>query len=276
MRPLLIAGSAALVASVAAAGDPPIALYRFEGTLASTIPGAPAIQIDGPDSRGFSGGTWGWDEGTGLLLDVSGTTISDAWTIGLRFSFDDVSGWVKILDTQNRALDNGWYNSALANNLEFYPSSDGTQPFGSGDVVDVVVSFSNGVASGYLNGTLSSTSDGQFGFGGLSIDRLFRFFEDDNVTSHNEVSGGWVNAIVVWDRGLTAGEIGDLPPLSDYTPACTEADLAEPFGLLDLADILAFVEAFGAMDGAVDFDGNGLFDLADVLAFVTDFNAGCP
>lgn len=62
------------------------------------------------------------------------------------------------------------------------------------------------------------------------------------------------------------------------TPAggpCNGADLAEPYGLLDLADVLAFVTAFSATDPIADFDGNGLFDLADVLAFVGEFNAGC-
>ncbi|MBZ0171916.1 MAG: hypothetical protein K8E66_06015, partial [Phycisphaerales bacterium] len=54
------------------------------------------------------------------------------------------------------------------------------------------------------------------------------------------------------------------------------ADLAEPFGVLDLADALSFVTAFTAMEPIADFDDNGLFDLADVLAFVNAFNAGCP
>ncbi|MBZ0172627.1 MAG: hypothetical protein K8E66_09635 [Phycisphaerales bacterium] len=53
------------------------------------------------------------------------------------------------------------------------------------------------------------------------------------------------------------------------------ADLAEPFGVLDLADALAFVTAFSNMSPVADFDGNGLFDLADVLEFVNAFNAGC-
>lgn len=48
-------------------------------------------------------------------------------------------------------------------------------------------------------------------------------------------------------------------------------------GLLDLADTIAFVTAFGSQDPSVDFaEPFGLFDLADILAFVTAFNAGCP
>ena len=58
--------------------------------------------------------------------------------------------------------------------------------------------------------------------------------------------------------------------------SCNIADLAEPFGLLDLADITAFVSGFLAHDSIADMDGNGLFDLADITAFVSSFLAGCP
>ena len=57
---------------------------------------------------------------------------------------------------------------------------------------------------------------------------------------------------------------------------CNAADLAEPFGLLDLGDITAFVAAFSAGDPAADLDGSGLLDLADINVFVAAFVAGCP
>jgi len=57
---------------------------------------------------------------------------------------------------------------------------------------------------------------------------------------------------------------------------CNPADLAEPFGLLDLNDVTTFVAAFPKSDPLADLDGNGLFDLADVSLFVTSFLAGCP
>ncbi len=54
------------------------------------------------------------------------------------------------------------------------------------------------------------------------------------------------------------------------------AELAEPFGLLDLADITGFISAFSAGGPAADLDGSGLLDLADINLFVTAFTAGCP
>ncbi|MBZ0173481.1 MAG: hypothetical protein K8E66_13945, partial [Phycisphaerales bacterium] len=58
---------------------------------------------------------------------------------------------------------------------------------------------------------------------------------------------------------------------------CNAADLAEPFGLLDLADITAFVAAFVNNEPPADLaPPAGTFDLADITAFVSAFTAGCP
>jgi hypothetical protein len=54
------------------------------------------------------------------------------------------------------------------------------------------------------------------------------------------------------------------------------ADLAPPVGLLDLADITAFVGGFAASEPIADLaEPFGLFDLADITAFVAAFLAGC-
>jgi hypothetical protein len=61
------------------------------------------------------------------------------------------------------------------------------------------------------------------------------------------------------------------------TPPCNIADLVPPFGVLDLADVQAFVTAFIAQDPAADLAAPfGVWDLADVQAFTGAFNAGCP
>lgn len=57
---------------------------------------------------------------------------------------------------------------------------------------------------------------------------------------------------------------------------CSAADMAEPFGVLDLADILAFVGAYQAQDSSADFaPPAGQFDEQDLSGFVTVFLAGC-
>ena len=65
--------------------------------------------------------------------------------------------------------------------------------------------------------------------------------------------------------------------VSIFVPPCNPADLAEPGGLLDLADVIAFSTAFSAGDGAADIaEPFGLLDLADVTSFIGFFLAGCP
>jgi hypothetical protein len=55
------------------------------------------------------------------------------------------------------------------------------------------------------------------------------------------------------------------------------ADLAPPAGVLDLADINAFVTGFTGSQPIADLaEPFGVFDLADVGAFVGSFVAGCP
>ena len=57
---------------------------------------------------------------------------------------------------------------------------------------------------------------------------------------------------------------------------CNPADLAAPFGTLDLADITAFITAFTSAEPPADLNGDMLFDLADITIFVTAFTGGCP
>ncbi len=58
---------------------------------------------------------------------------------------------------------------------------------------------------------------------------------------------------------------------------CGPADLAEPLGVLDFSDVLAFLEVFSAGGVAADLaDPAGVFDFSDVLAFLASFGDGCP
>ncbi len=70
---------------------------------------------------------------------------------------------------------------------------------------------------------------------------------------------------------------GDGAVLVSLLSGCNAADLAEPFGALDLADISAFIVAFTGHDPAADIaPPAGVWDLADLQAFVIAFTGGCP
>lgn len=58
---------------------------------------------------------------------------------------------------------------------------------------------------------------------------------------------------------------------------CNAADQAAPTGVLDLADVQAFAEAFLAGDALADIaEPAGVLDLSDIQTFVGEFTAGCP
>lgn len=58
--------------------------------------------------------------------------------------------------------------------------------------------------------------------------------------------------------------------------SCGDADLAQPYGTLDLADVSAFVTGFTGMLSYADLNDDNTYDLGDIVAFVMSFGAGCP
>lgn len=64
--------------------------------------------------------------------------------------------------------------------------------------------------------------------------------------------------------------------LATAAPPCSAADLAPPFGVLDLVDVNTFIAGFVSQDPIADLTGEGIFDLSDLNLFVSAFLAGCP
>jgi hypothetical protein len=78
------------------------------------------------------------------------------------------------------------------------------------------------------------------------------------------------------DPGATIADSVGGGQILPFTPGgCNDADIAPPFGVLDLTDVNTFVASFLANDPAADLVPDGVYDLADVIAFVDAFNAGC-
>jgi phosphate/sulfate permease len=67
-----------------------------------------------------------------------------------------------------------------------------------------------------------------------------------------------------------------LPVPGAAQGGCNAADLAEPFGVLDLGDLQLFIGAFTDGDLLADITGDGILDLGDVQGFIAEFLAGCP
>ncbi|MBZ0171342.1 MAG: proprotein convertase P-domain-containing protein, partial [Phycisphaerales bacterium] len=108
------------------------------------------------------------------------------------------------------------------------------------------------------------------------IDTLFT-----SVRHWGEQSGGTWRVHVADHRAGIAGVWEDfelrLHGVALGAGPCAPVDLVEPFGLLDLADLSAFVIAFLTGDPAADFaPPQGVFNEADITEFVLSFNIGCP
>lgn len=74
-------------------------------------------------------------------------------------------------------------------------------------------------------------------------------------------------------QGYGLAVTGGVEPVA--VAACGPADLAGPFGVLDLADVSAFLAGFGAQSPDSDLNQDGRFDLQDINAFVAAFISGC-
>ncbi len=104
------------------------------------------------------------------------------------------------------------------------------------------------------------------------------YFESESVVVPEDA----VDATLIWVL-ITFGDPGSYIYADNvyFGPAgsaggCNAADLAEPFGVLDLGDIGVFVSAFTANMEPGDLNDDGIYDLTDIGLFVTDFTDGCP
>jgi len=109
---------------------------------------------------------------------------------------------------------------------------------------------------------------------GLSFDQNWTTTNPNYWFGGYDCSGGagfnW-SPFASWYLGFYSA--GDAPG------GCNDADLVEPFGVLEFADVLAFLGAFSAMEPAADLvpaGGDGVWEFADVLYFLGEFSAGCP
>ncbi|MEM1185201.1 MAG: GC-type dockerin domain-anchored protein [Planctomycetota bacterium] len=101
----------------------------------------------------------------------------------------------------------------------------------------------------------------------------------------DDVDGdGLQDLIVLYSDGNAFSASRGPVPIADAevsvrlnTTSICPADLAAPFGILDLADVDAFIVAFLNNDPAADLAAPfGVIDLSDIDAFITSFLAGCP
>jgi MYXO-CTERM domain-containing protein len=213
------------VYTVPACAQTPVATYRFQDTLAADEVGVPAlVNVNPLGLNGFEdavvNGTptrvFHWDgtgspatDQAGLSLDATGLVQYDNYSVELIFEFLEPSafggGWRRIVDTQNRESDNGFYVSP-DDVLQVYPVVDGTTVFTTPGFHHVVLSnfVTNNVreVKAYLDGVLELTSDtDQLNLDNANNpDHLLHFFLDNIAgPAQEEFADGRISFLRLYD-----------------------------------------------------------------------------
>ena len=228
LRPCMVNMAIALALSTPLAAvhaATPVATYTFNNTLAAQEAGAPAlVNINPLGQNSFEtalvGGVmqtvfhWrgnGADPLTqaGLQLNANGLVQYDNYSVELRFEFLQAAayggGWRRIVDTQNRQSDNGFYVSP-SNVLQVYPEVSGTTTFITPGFHNVLLT--NFVVGGvrevkaYLDGRLEAESATDQ----LNLDNpnnpghLLHFFVDNLVSNaQQEYADGRIAYLRLYD-----------------------------------------------------------------------------
>lgn len=220
------------VASASMAAPVVVATYKFNNTLAAEQAGVAALQsVDPLGTNGFEAATvngssqqvfhWrglGNDpaQQAGLTLDATGLVSYDNYSIAMTFEFLTASafggGWRRIVDTQNRQSDNGFYVDP-GNFLQVYPVVTGSTTFTTPGFHEVVLSnLVNGnvrEVKAYLDGVLQLQSNTDQ----LNLDNpnnpghLLHFFLDNLAgPAQQEYADGRIAALTLYD-GILVGSI---------------------------------------------------------------------
>jgi hypothetical protein len=177
--------------------------YELNGSYAESNGGPPLVSLGG--TLGPTGYTFGVNAG----LSLSNTGISDAYSIAIRFYFDDVNASIntyeKILDFKNRTSDSGLYS--VSGQLLLFATTGSGDPhagsfvhdFANGTPADLLVTRNaSGLFSAFVNGHLAFSvmdTNGATTFSGPG--NIINFFMDDTLSFAPEAGTGFVDRIQV-------------------------------------------------------------------------------
>ena len=211
-------GSIAVSASEVTSSATLKADYQLQNTRSSSVGSPPDLADLGTNSfttatvDGTSRTVLTFSQNNGLSLSsTSGVLPNDAYTVVMLFSFEQTSGYRRILDFKNGTSDNGLYQQY--GHLYFYPSGYGSPvSISANTYVQVVLTRdSTGTVTGYVDGTQQFQFSDSSNYGVIDSNNTLRFFRDDG--SASEASPGSVARIRIYDGALTATQVSALSRL---------------------------------------------------------------
>lgn len=193
-----------------AGGPVPVHVYRLDGTLDDDRGGAPLASNGG---ELVPGGGYRFAANQGLT--TSSTMPSRVYTVEIRFSFDEVASWRKVIDVNSLVAEPGLYVWDSTLTYVVVPSVDHvvSQPrLVAGQLATVVLTRdAAGTVVGYVAGQRAITFVDSLGVAALNAGSpTFRFFMDDAVNGGNEASPGLVQLVRIYDVALSATEVASL------------------------------------------------------------------
>lgn len=223
MKLFTIPLAVSILAAAPAQAATVVADYLFNGTLSSSVSGAPdLIATDPAGVASFSGGSYRFGGSVtpasqgGLSFDNSGGLLaSDSYSIFMSFTLDTLGSWKRLIDVNNRQSDNGLYY--LGSAIQIYPLTQSpTTSVQAGQVNDLLLTVGEGFAKVYFNGSLALTQETTL----MDIDNsdnLVNLFLDNVVGGgRGEWSGGTIDRAIFYN-----GVVGGLDDVV-LTPAVPE------------------------------------------------------
>jgi hypothetical protein len=166
----------------------------------------------------------------------------------------------------------GGVNSGLPYQIQFLDLSVSSGDDGRGTASPATIDHNNGRTWGWDNTDLDGIDPADpITNGGIVLSAEI-VYDVDGDGDFEDPTGGGADPASSDQAYQTLLYVGYY----DDAQGCNAADIALPFGILDLQDVNTFVSAFTSQDPLADIDDNGIFDLVDINSFANAFLAGCP
>jgi hypothetical protein len=260
--------------------------FRNEGTI--------RIDLDGRFNWGTNDGVVVTPESLGLVENSGEFTLYAPFEIPSDRSFEiDTGSWAFRSITGGTSFEVGedaelamWWDSTFSVPVR----CKGEMSIGSRDSITIDGDLEL-LSTSVLTLAVPNTTDPEY-FGTIDISGTTTL--GGKLVIDATEFGGWMpdfgTAHVIRSDGPIVGDFSSIELLSTMPmhalfdaptgmltieSGCAPADIGHPLGLLDLADITAFVTGLPAQDPRTDLNRDGAWDLTDITAFIESFFFGC-